>query len=362
MKTTPAWWNAPMRADEIMTSGVVTITADTPASRIARLLLENHVSAVPVVDASGTPIGMVSEGDLLRRDDQGRAARRAWWLEMLAEGEPLAKEFEAQLRTKDQTAREIMSAPVVTVTESADVGELARLFSAYRIKRVPVVSDGRIVGIVSRVDLLRAFHPEEPHTGAAKPALPHELDALASLERRLLHARKPATVGGTEPAAGAADAPGQGLVQLDAFDITHFRALTEDFKRETALRNAEAEQATAAARQRAVKQLIDHHIGDESWRNIMHQAREAAQHGQREFLLLRFPHDLCSDGGRAINVPEPDWAKTLRGEAAEVYLRWERDLKPRGFKLGARVLEFPGGFPGDVGLFLVWGTRDQPRG
>ena len=88
---------------------------------------------------------------------------------------------------------------------------------------------------------------------------------------------------------------------------------------------------------------------------MLHKAREAAQHGQKEFMLLRFPHDLCSDGGRAVNVPEPDWPKTLRGEAAEVYLRWERELKDRGFRLAARVLDFPGGFPGDIGLFLVWG-------
>ena len=76
---------------------------------------------------------------------------------------------------------------------------------------------------------------------------------------------------------------------------------------------------------------------------------------RKELLLLRFPHDLCSDGGRAINAPEPDWPSTLRGEAAEVYLRWQRELKPQGFQLAARILDFPGGLIGDVGLFLVWG-------
>ena len=72
-------------------------------------------------------------------------------------------------------------------------------------------------------------------------------------------------------------------------------------------------------------------------------------------MLLRFPSQLSSDGGRAINVMEPRWPGTLRGEAAEIYLRWERDLKPHGFHLTARVLDFPGGIPGDIGLFLVWG-------
>ena len=73
-------------------------------------------------------------------------------------------------------------------------------------------------------------------------------------------------------------------------------------------------------------------------------------------MLLRFPSQLCSDGGRAINVPDPDWPKSLRGEPAELYLRWEHDLKPQGFHLQAQILEFPGGYPGDIGLFLVWGA------
>ena len=75
----------------------------------------------------------------------------------------------------------------------------------------------------------------------------------------------------------------------------------------------------------------------------------------KECLLLRFPNELCTDGGRAIDVMEEAWPATLRGEAAELYLRWERELKPRGFRLAARVLEYPGGMPGDIGLFLVWG-------
>jgi hypothetical protein len=72
-------------------------------------------------------------------------------------------------------------------------------------------------------------------------------------------------------------------------------------------------------------------------------------------MLLRFPGELCSDGGRAVNVPDPNWPQTLRGEAAEMYLRWERDLKPCGFHLAARIVDFPGGMPGNIGLFLIWG-------
>ena len=113
--------------------------------------------------------------------------------------------------------------------------------------------------------------------------------------------------------------------------------------------------AAAEQRHRRVKDLIDHHIDDENWRSTLHRAREATARGDKEFMLLRFPADLCTDRGRAINAALSDWPKALRGEAAEVYLRWERELKPGGFHLAARVLDFPDGFPGDIGLFLAWG-------
>ena len=87
----------------------------------------------------------------------------------------------------------------------------------------------------------------------------------------------------------------------------------------------------------------------------MHNARQAAENGQKEFMLLGFPSQLCSDGGRAINALEPNSPRTLRGGAAQIYMRWERNLKPHGFRLTARMLDFPGGIPGDIGLFLAWG-------
>ena len=104
-----------------------------------------------------------------------------------------------------------------------------------------------------------------------------------------------------------------------------------------------------------VEQQVDDHVSEEGWRAILHQARRAAEQGEKEFMLLRFPSELCGDGGRAVNLPDPGWPATLRGDAAETYLRWQRDLRLRGFPLAARVLEFPGGVPGDIGLFLTWG-------
>jgi hypothetical protein len=103
-------------------------------------------------------------------------------------------------------------------------------------------------------------------------------------------------------------------------------------------------------------QLIESHVSEKRWDRLMHGARETAERGETEFLLLRFPSQLCSDGGRAINAPDPNWPATLRGEAAEMYGRWERELQPRHFHIRARVLDFPGGLPGDIGLFLNWAT------
>jgi hypothetical protein len=104
-----------------------------------------------------------------------------------------------------------------------------------------------------------------------------------------------------------------------------------------------------------VAELVDCHISDEDWRNLVHEARRAAERGGKEFMLFCFPSQLASDSGRAVNVAEPGWPATLRGEAAEIYLRWQLDLKPQGFHLAARVLNFPDGMPGDIGLFLTWG-------
>jgi hypothetical protein len=136
--------------------------------------------------------------------------------------------------------------------------------------------------------------------------------------------------------------------------VADFRTLTADFEHHKIEHDEEARRAATEQRHCLIKELIEKHVADESWRSILHHAREAAGRGQEELMLLRFPADLCTDRGRAINAPLPDWPQTLRGEAAEIYLRWEHDLKPGGFHLTARVLDFPGGFPGDIGLILVW--------
>jgi CBS domain-containing protein len=150
-----------MKARDVMTSAVTLVGPDTPIREVAKILCERGISAVPVVGEAGAPIGMISEGDLIGRNEADREARRDWWLTLLAEGEMLNADFLASLRAPERRARDVMAAPVVTVGEETEVSEIARLLIAHRIKRVPVLRDGRIIGIVSRADLVRALAAEE---------------------------------------------------------------------------------------------------------------------------------------------------------------------------------------------------------
>ena len=150
-----------------------------------------------------------------------------------------------------------------------------------------------------------------------------------------------------KPAAAQPEPPKLNVADFRGFVAVHER---EEHRQQKAARHAEAVQ-----RRQRVTELIEVHISDAAWRALLHKARAAAERGGNEFRLLRFPRELCSDSGRAINTARPDQPLALRGEAAEMYLPWEHELKPQGFHLGAQVLDFPGGVPGDIGLFLTWG-------
>lgn len=141
-----------MRAKDIMTPKVVAVGPEMPVNAIAALLLERHISAVPVIDEDRRILGIVSEGDLMRRGETGR--RRSWWLTVFGEAEELAREF---VKTHGQRAKDVMTRDVVTVTEETSATEIAHLLEKKGVKRVPVVRDGRLVGIVSRADLLRGL-------------------------------------------------------------------------------------------------------------------------------------------------------------------------------------------------------------
>ena len=106
-----------MFARDIMTKKVITVTPDTLVSDIARLLIENGISALPVVNINGEVIGMVSEGDLTGRGEIQRIERRDWWLAMFAEGEAISPEFIAEIKAQKYQAHEIMSTPVIPILQ-----------------------------------------------------------------------------------------------------------------------------------------------------------------------------------------------------------------------------------------------------
>ncbi|MCX7384990.1 MAG: CBS domain-containing protein [Alphaproteobacteria bacterium] len=142
-----------MIAADIMTKNVVTVTPDTTVVEIARILLEKRISAVPVIE-NGRPVGIVSEGDLLRQAEPG-APRQPKWLELFFSRDTLAAEY---IHSHARTASQIMTREVVSVMEDTAVSDIVDLLEGKRIKRVPVVDiGGHVVGIVSRSNLLQAL-------------------------------------------------------------------------------------------------------------------------------------------------------------------------------------------------------------
>ena len=143
-------------AKSVMAKNVVTVSPDTTVAETARRMLAHDVSAVPVVDTGDRPLGLISEGDLMRHFGTQFQSKRAQWLRLLAEGETLSPEFLASIRPDRHNARDIMHAPIISAGEEASLAELADLMLRHGIKRVPILRDGVLVGVVSRADVVRA--------------------------------------------------------------------------------------------------------------------------------------------------------------------------------------------------------------
>jgi CBS domain-containing protein len=142
-----------MKAKDIMKTAVVSIRDDSTVEQAVNLMLENHISALPVLDSDNKLVGLISEGDLIRRMRDGGAERRSWWLELFA-GEGDARDY---VKTRSHRVVDVMTRDLVTAEEDTPVSEIARTLETRRIKRVPVLRGERIVGIVSRADLVRAL-------------------------------------------------------------------------------------------------------------------------------------------------------------------------------------------------------------
>lgn len=143
-----------MKAHDIMTWGVISVKADETVARAAQIMLENRVSGLPVVDAADKLVGIVTEGDFLRRSELGTQRRRPRWLEFFIGPGRLAAEY---VRNSGRKVGEIMTPDPYTVGENIPIDEIVKLMERQRIKRVPVVADRKVVGIVSRANLLHAL-------------------------------------------------------------------------------------------------------------------------------------------------------------------------------------------------------------
>ena len=166
-----------MKAADVMVTNVISVTPDVLVQDVAYILLSNRISAVPIVDDEGELLGIVSEGDLMRRAETGTGRHRPWWLAMLT-----GRDIRALDYAKEHSRRitDVMTSKVVTATPDTPLRDIATLLEKNGIKRVPIVKDGKMVGIVSRANLLQAL---------ASSRIPQDVDVGDSAIRESLVAR-----------------------------------------------------------------------------------------------------------------------------------------------------------------------------
>jgi len=152
-----------MRASDVMTRGVITAIPEMTVHELAELLSERAISGVPVVDAAGRAVGLVSEGDLLHRAETGTdrrtVRRRTRWFDITDSGQAQARDY---IKSHGARVADIMTRNVISVDEATELAEVASLLETHRIKRVPVMHDGQLVGIISRANLVRALAAIKP--------------------------------------------------------------------------------------------------------------------------------------------------------------------------------------------------------
>lgn len=164
-----------MQAKDIMTANVATVRPNAEVSEIAKHLLARHISALPVVVDRDKVVGIVSEGDLMCRSENDTERRPPWWIRMFAEPQGRARDY---IKSHGLRASDIMSRDVISVAEDASLAEIAETLEKNHIKRVTVLRDGKLVGIVSRANLLRGL----VSAGAKTTATESDRDVRAAIE------------------------------------------------------------------------------------------------------------------------------------------------------------------------------------
>jgi len=145
-----------LTAADVMTRDVVTVRPNDTLRHAAQIMLDRAISGLPVVDAEGRPVGVVSERDLIHLDEDAEKRAR-WWLDILAEGEELAPDFLAAINGMNRSVAKVMRTDLITVSESTPLREVAETIARQNIRRVLVMKDGKLVGIVARRDLVKVL-------------------------------------------------------------------------------------------------------------------------------------------------------------------------------------------------------------
>jgi CBS domain-containing protein len=149
-----------------MVANVITVGPDARVQEVAELLLRHRISAVPVLGSTGEILGIVSEGDLINRPESETERRKPWWLDALASNEGLAAQY---VKSHSHNVSDVMTRGVITATPDTPVAAVAALLEKNKIKRVPIVENGRLVGIVSRANLLQGLARLKDDIAQARP-------------------------------------------------------------------------------------------------------------------------------------------------------------------------------------------------
>jgi CBS domain-containing protein len=199
-----------MNAQETMTKDVITVGPETTVGEIAGLLVRHRISAVPVVTQDNRVVGIVSQTDLGHRSETGTEKKRKWWLEVFADTDVKAREY---IKSHGLRAQDVMSRVVVSVAKDASLSEVAEILDTHRIRQVPVMEGGKLVGMISRADLVRklaevtvAAPAVRPDNGALQKAIWDEIKAQPWLKAAYMNL---AVKDGTVELWGAVDSDEQ---------------------------------------------------------------------------------------------------------------------------------------------------------
>ena len=220
-----------MLASEIMTRGVVTVPPRASILEAMRLMLGQHISGLPVTDDYGRLVGILTEGDLLRRAETGTEKDRSKWRNFLRGPERQAQDY---VHSHGRTVDEVMTRTVVTVTETTPLDELVEIMETRHVKRLPVMTDDHVVGVVSRADLLRVLvktMEQDPQDAAASDPV---------LRERVIAELRKQSWGGIDRVT---------IVVVDA--VVYLEGFTSDERYRSALR-------VAAENVPGVKSVCDH--------------------------------------------------------------------------------------------------------